>query len=73
MKKLSMKVDELRVETFSIQTEPDTRRGTVRAHAQDSNFCWSEFCGNLGSDGCYESMGCTFTASFDCMESAGCP
>lgn len=37
MKKLSMKVDELRVETFSIQTESDTR--TANFECMESVGC----------------------------------
>jgi len=73
VKKLSMKVDELHVESFAVQAGKREIRGTVRANMDNSNMCWSINCWMGTDSGCYETMGCTFTADFDCMESANCP
>ncbi|HET7464773.1 MAG TPA: hypothetical protein VFJ82_26255 [Longimicrobium sp.] len=48
-------------------------RGTVRANQENSNMCWTPNCWMGTDSGCYETMGCTFTADFDCMESGTCP
>lgn len=75
MKKLVMKVDDLRVESFSIQTKAGERRGTVQAHAQNSDLCLTLMCGHGSpTEWCYnDTLGCTFTANMDCLESMNCP
>lgn len=79
MKKLAMKLDDLRVDSFVTGPEMDDRRGTVQGHAKDSNTCPppSEWCGSFECTGLCSAMcsdQCTFTADYQCMETAnvGC-
>lgn len=69
MKKLSMKLDDLRVDSFTTAAETSARRGTVRAHL---NASFSQCYVISDGGGCdFQTLGCDQT--MDCMESANCP
>lgn len=70
MKKLTMKVEDLRIESFNVQTAKTESRGTVRAHAGNSDLCFTPGCG--GTDP-WDTLGCSFTADFECMDTINCP
>lgn len=79
MKKLTMKLDDLRVDSFSTGPETSAPRGTVQAHGKDSQTCPppSDWCGSLDCTGMCSAMcsdNCTFTADYQCLETAnaGC-
>lgn len=87
MKKLSLNVDELQVESFSIRTEADAR-GTIDAHnvpyptatcpescantcATCMNTCQNT-CANSCVNTCWETCACA-TAEFHCTHHSICP
>lgn len=65
MKKLVMNVDSLRVESFSIQPEAPVRRGTVRAHLDNSLGAACIFTRDCGY-----TWGCT--AGAECLQTMNC-
>lgn len=73
MKKLKLNVDALRVESFGTAAEMPDRRGTVQANALVTGSYSACYVISDGGGCNFETMGCTFTADADCMESADCP
>lgn len=66
MKKLSLKLEDLQVDTFGTTPDADGRRGTVRANA-DTGYYDCPFTNNVS---CGETCGCSGDET--CPE-AGCP
>jgi hypothetical protein len=62
VKKLTMKVEDLKVDSFRVAPEISGRRGTVQAHLNASySQCYevSGMCGN--TIGCFDSLHCDET------------
>jgi len=67
MKKLALALDELRVETFSVEPDPDPRRGTVHGHdSLNPDFCATgKYAGcDPGSE--YTDCGCGGISGYSC-------
>lgn len=69
MKKLSMKLDDLRVDSFATAPMASARRGTVRGNLDASFSHCYVISGGGGCD--FQTLGCDQTN--DCYESANCP
>lgn len=69
MKKLSMKLDDLKVDSFTTGAQASALRGTVRGNL---NASFSQCYVISDGGGCnFETLGCD--QSMDCMESMNCP
>ena len=72
VKKLTMKLDDLRVDSFITAPETRVRRGTVQAHLNASFSQCYEVSGMCGDTiGCFDSLRCDQTMG--CYESMNCP
>lgn len=71
MKKLTMKLDDLQVDSFATAPQTSARRGTVRGHLT-VNASFSHCYVISEGGGCdFQTLGCDQT--MDCFESANCP
>ena len=80
MKKLELKLDELRVESFETTREDPDERGTVRGHYHSDSTCLQRLCTctyGVPADTCHFSCAGTCeggdTCYRGCESYAGCP